>query len=416
MNSVNNGIPFVPENTIDPAAGLNESINVIDALLQVAVVSVNTNAPPGSPAEGARYIVGPSPTGAWAGQAGKLARFLNTAWTFFDARHVLNAADGLWYVRSALTWTSVAGVPSDGSITNAKLAGVPTQTIKGRSTAGTGDPEDLTASQARSVLSVREQLTADRTYYVRTDGNDSNNGLANTAGGAFLTIQRAVDAVSSVDTGIYDVTVKIADGAYNDNVILKTLTGSGECIIEGNLVAPSNVTIAPTSLGPDNSIFSTGGGLAGSTYRVRGFKISSSVAANHFRVRNGSLYWSEIETGTGSISFLADSGAYMAADGDWAISGDQNAHLRATSGGVVFVQGRTVTISGSVSFGSTGPFGFASASRVSTIILNAASFIGSATGRKFLVEANAVIDTQGSGLNYLPGDIAGLTKTGGQYL
>ena len=34
MSSVNNNIPFVPENTIDPAAGLNEAIKAIDALLQ----------------------------------------------------------------------------------------------------------------------------------------------------------------------------------------------------------------------------------------------------------------------------------------------------------------------------------------------------------------------------------------------
>lgn len=43
-------------------------------------------------------------------------------------------------------------VPADGSITNAKLADVPTATIKGRVTAGTGDPEDLTRSQVAQLL------------------------------------------------------------------------------------------------------------------------------------------------------------------------------------------------------------------------------------------------------------------------
>lgn len=36
--------------------------------------------------------------------------------------------------------------------TNAKLANMPTQTIKGRTTAGTGDPEDLTTTQATAII------------------------------------------------------------------------------------------------------------------------------------------------------------------------------------------------------------------------------------------------------------------------
>lgn len=109
MSSVNNNIPFVPENTIDPAAGLNESINVIDALLQVRVVSVGDNTPPGSPADGARYIVGASPTGAWAGQANKLARWLDGMWTFFDAAIVVDlGTDTVKFRGSAGTWLTLS--------------------------------------------------------------------------------------------------------------------------------------------------------------------------------------------------------------------------------------------------------------------------------------------------------------------
>lgn len=131
-NTVNNGIPFVPENTIDPAAGLNESLNTIDALLQVLVQAVGSNTPPAG-VEGQRHIVGTAPTGAWAGQANKLARFLGGAWQFFDARYALNAADGRLYVRSAAAWaayggtdsgwTAGAGTPSKGAF-NAATATV----------------------------------------------------------------------------------------------------------------------------------------------------------------------------------------------------------------------------------------------------------------------------------------------------
>lgn len=40
----------------------------------------------------------------------------------------------------------------NNAITNAKLADVPTQTFKGRTTAGTGDPEDLTLTQVRALI------------------------------------------------------------------------------------------------------------------------------------------------------------------------------------------------------------------------------------------------------------------------
>jgi hypothetical protein len=42
-------------------------------------------------------------------------------------------------------------VASDG-VANTQLANMATQTIKGRTTAGTGDPEDLTATQATAIL------------------------------------------------------------------------------------------------------------------------------------------------------------------------------------------------------------------------------------------------------------------------
>lgn len=50
---------------------------------------------------------------------------------------------------SGATWTV-----EDGVITNSKLADMATATIKGRTTAGTGDPEDLTVAQATAMLNA----------------------------------------------------------------------------------------------------------------------------------------------------------------------------------------------------------------------------------------------------------------------
>ena len=61
----------------------------------------------------------------------------------------------------------------------------------------------------------RELLTANRTYYVRTDGSNSNDGLADTAGGAWLTLQYAYEYVANnLDLGGFIVTINVADGTH----------------------------------------------------------------------------------------------------------------------------------------------------------------------------------------------------------
>ena len=51
----------------------NEALATIDLALQASVAAVGTEAPPAAPSPGQCWIVGPRPTGDWAGQAGALA-------------------------------------------------------------------------------------------------------------------------------------------------------------------------------------------------------------------------------------------------------------------------------------------------------------------------------------------------------
>lgn len=69
------------------------------------------------------------------------------------------------------------------------------------------------------------------TYYVRTDGNNGNAGTANTAGGAWLTIDYAADTVSPGDTvrvqaGTYAATVSPGVSGTNGNVITFVADGT----------------------------------------------------------------------------------------------------------------------------------------------------------------------------------------------
>jgi hypothetical protein len=80
-----------------------------------------------------------------------------------NAQYLVGAADGVLTADRLVTdtatvsWdlataTAAKANVVDGSITNAKLADMANATFKGRTTAGTGDPEDLTAAQAVALL------------------------------------------------------------------------------------------------------------------------------------------------------------------------------------------------------------------------------------------------------------------------
>jgi hypothetical protein len=124
----NSAIPYVPEGTLDPAAGINLSLDVIDALLQTAVISMALTAPPGSPHDGDLYVPATPATGAWAGLEDHLVRYrvLGNFWQSFapgvQVKVLLNLADrGLYTFDPSSTstgWTLAAGLndaPSDGS-------------------------------------------------------------------------------------------------------------------------------------------------------------------------------------------------------------------------------------------------------------------------------------------------------------
>jgi len=66
-------------------------------------------------------------------------------------------------------------------VTNAKLANMAVNTIKGRVTTGTGDPEDLTATQARTILNIPTGLSAGGGTNAVIEGRSANTAAGNYA-------------------------------------------------------------------------------------------------------------------------------------------------------------------------------------------------------------------------------------------
>jgi hypothetical protein len=123
-NSTNLVLPLLSAAQAQKHVTVNETLQKLDLLVQMAVLDRTLAAPPGSPADGARYIVAASPSGAWSGQAGKIAAWQDGAWVFLTPREGwiawVNAENRLVFHDGA-TWIESAGDLQLATLTAAKV-------------------------------------------------------------------------------------------------------------------------------------------------------------------------------------------------------------------------------------------------------------------------------------------------------
>lgn len=268
-----------------------------------------------------------------------------------------------------------------------------------------------TQGDARYVQQVnsRIRLAGNLTLYVSTTGSDSNNGLS--AGAPFLTIQKAINVLQqNYDLNGYTATVQLADGTYTAGAICSgQFTGNGTVIIQGNTVTPTNVVISTTN---SQCLIAQ----YGAQVQIQYLKLQTTTTGYCLMARE----YGYIAVG-GGVTFGAAASGYAHAisqyfgkivfTGPYTIAGSTSNHwYAASSHGEIIAAGLTITITGTPAFGT-----FAAAGDLSSIICIGNTFSGSATGTRYSALNNAVINTSGAGANYLPGNVAGLISTGGQY-
>jgi hypothetical protein len=182
---------------------------------------------------------------------------------------------------------------------------------------------------------VREKLAADRTYYVRKDGSDSNTGLTDNAAGAFLTIQAAINYVRDrIDASGHAVTIQVRVGTYTEDVVLYpiagALAGGVGIVLTGDTVTPSNVVISGTT----QAIYAYGNIV---DWGVSGFKITSAgigvIAHADARIRFGVM-----EFGTCTLQqVMATQNGIAELQGTWTSTGNSPSILYADGEGKVLV-------------------------------------------------------------------------------
>ncbi len=198
----------------------NEALRLLDVLVQAAALTRGANTPPPTPAAGDRHITGAAPTGAWAGQPGRIAVWEDPSGWFF-----LTPAEG-WTVHvvaedAAVTfidgqWVAMAdralrvaqlGIGTDADTTN-RLAVVSPATLLTHAGAGhqvkvnkaaAGDTASLlfqTNFSGRAEMGTTQ--TDDFSVKVSSDGLLFRDGLS----------VAAATGVVSLPQG-----VRVADGA-----------------------------------------------------------------------------------------------------------------------------------------------------------------------------------------------------------
>lgn len=261
----------------------------------------------------------------------------------------------------------------------------------------------------RALLGLREVLTAARTYYVRTDGSDSNNGLANTAGGAFLTWANALSVVALLDGGGFAVTIK-GTGTFTTGLnINQRFVGLPSLTIDGDTTTPANCIIAPTSgvaiLVDTNStkVNIQGLRLGNGTGTDQGVGVLSGLVdltglCEFGQVTN--FHWL-VTSYTGEANISAN----------YTILGDCQIHWAAFDGGFIRCNSSPVTITASGSRAATSAWLIAD--RRGAILLVNLTWSGTFTGPQFTVGALSMI-TRVS-VTGTPGSTAGSTNALGVY-
>lgn len=146
---------------------------------------------------------------------------------------------------------TITAIVINDSIDNTKLANMTTQTIKGRATAGTGDPEDLTGTQVKTIQGLATTTTDNA--IVRFDGvtgNTQNSNATITDGGSVVLTSQAFPAYVagqmyydssnecySIHNNEADVTLNVGQESW-----IRVFNNTGSTIANGSAVYISGVS------------------------------------------------------------------------------------------------------------------------------------------------------------------------------
>ena len=226
--------------------------------------------------------------------------------------------------------TSISATIGSGVVTNTKLAAMATSTIKGRVSAGTGVPEDLSAAQVKTLLAIAPGDISGFDTQVRTSRLDQ---MAAPTATVSMNTQRITDLAAptndndaarkaDVDAARTGLDVKVSCRvATTANITLSgTQTIDGVAVVAGDRVLVKNQTTAS-----QNGIYAC---AAGAWSRTTDADSDAKVTAGMFTfieegTTNADTGWvlssnQPITVGTTSLTFTQFSGTGAGVPGNYA--------------------------------------------------------------------------------------------------
>lgn len=266
----------------------------------------------------------------------------------------------------------------------------------------------------------RQVLKASTAYFVRSDGNDNNNGLVNSPSGAWLTLQHAMNYIANnLDIAGFTVVVNIGAGTFDGFTIITT-SGGGIIMFVGAGVGNTIITRDPanTSFGCVTDFLS-----CASIIVIDAVTLDASLAGGTFAgILNQAN--SEIDVsflGGAGVTFVAPAFSFAASANNYGsvivVAGGNNI-ISSTGGGLFFGghggfivdRGQSWTLNGNPTWSNA-----CVVASDGAIIEPRIAITGTAVGRRFLVDSG-LVDTGGQGDTALPGTTQGRVRNGGVYL
>lgn len=263
---------------------------------------------------------------------------------------------------------------------------------------------------------IRKRLDGNTTMYLRTDGNDSNDGTANTAGGAWLTPQGAFDYICrNIDLRGYVLTVQVADGTYTQAGgallnINKQWIGGGSIKFLGNAGDRTAVKFQTTGSGVALVTWGVGsasGVMSGDFYITNIQLLGAQYGCAHNAI--GSVFIDSCDV-TGTLAhFTTTLQAHLFVIGTFEILGNSQFHVYANDMSYIGYSPTAVSTASSRSFSVS----FVACFLNSFIDYAPVTVSGSGvTGKKYYVDKLSTINASGIAISAFPGTTTGTNQFG----